>query len=125
MSSSINRCKQCGLPFAKLTGNRKYCNKCRRSGIIYYVKKEPFKVICSICSTDFETTLSKQLYCSPVCRSKADKRTGAFVTRFCAYCGEEFLTTDTKKKYCDEYCYTTNKNREARNARTAKRSAIS
>ena len=105
----INRCKCCNLPFFPLTGQYKYCLKCRRKGISYYKKKEVIEKNCVTCNKQFQTHIKIKIYCSDKCREDADQRGGSLITKSCSVCGEEFKTKSKIKKYCSNKCYIENK----------------
>ena len=110
----INYCKQCGLPFRKLTKKHLYCNKCKSCGINYYKKNPILKKTCPVCGDHFKTNLTKKVYCSAICRNKADDRSGKKHKLVCPNCGITFETSKKNKVYCTTYCYEEHKAKEAK-----------
>ena len=110
----INRCKCCDLPFFPLTGQFKYCLKCRRKGISYYTKKEVVEKNCATCNTQFKTHIKIKKYCSDKCREDADQRGGPLLSKVCSFCEGTFKTKSKIKKFCSNDCYTNNKAKRSR-----------
>jgi len=76
-----SKCMVCKYPIIKDQSNRKYCVDCKklqekalkkRWQKEHYVKR--YKVrICLLCSTLFNTNVSRKRYCTKACQSKAKK----------------------------------------------------
>lgn len=58
-------CHHCGKSFTTISSKRRVCDSCLKPKPVRYKKK------CAICSTPFETSKKRQLYCSTLCGQKA------------------------------------------------------
>lgn len=68
--------------------------------------RQPRKVCCDVCATEFEAVDSKAKYCSNRCKQidRNARKPKAVHEIPCRRCGVQILTDDKRLRYCSEDC---------------------